>query len=128
MSIAKTYLTIVLFVICSFSVYSKSDDEHSKAVYLVAQISVKDYQEYMNRYGKPVTQLLIDAGAEILVASRKGEILEGEWSGNWTVITKFPSNQAAMNWYNSKEYRLFKTIREDELMNSGNIIILPSIN
>jgi len=117
----------IILILSSFSVYSKSDNQKEKAIYLVAQISIKDYQEYMNRYGKPVTQLLVDAGADILVASRNGEVLEGEWSGNWTVITKFPSKQAVKKWYNSKEYDYFKKMRVEELMDNGNIVLLPSL-
>ena len=131
MTITKNLSTVFLFtifLISSFPVLSNGNTKISNEVFLVAQIDIKDYQAYMEKYGKPVTQLLIDAGAEILVASRKGEILEGEWSGNWTVITKFPNVESAKSWYNSKEYSLFKEMRVEELINSGNIILLPSLN
>jgi len=110
MTITKNLFTVfwfTIFILSSFPALSKGNTKISDEVYLVAQIDIKDYQAYMEKYGKPVTQQLIDAGAEMLVASREGEILEGEWSGNWTVITKFPSVESAKSWYNSKEYSFF---------------------
>ncbi len=126
--IPTAILLFSILVVSAFPAQSTSISEETQAVYLVAQISVKDHQEYMTRYGKPVTQLLVDAGAEILVASRDGEILEGDWSGNWTVVTKFPSSHAAKRWYNSKEYGLFKKLRVNELITEGNIVLLPGLN
>ncbi|NVJ59628.1 MAG: DUF1330 domain-containing protein [Gammaproteobacteria bacterium] len=117
----------LIILVCSSSVYSEANNEKSGAVYLVAQIDIKDYQDYMKKYGRPVTQQLIKAGAEILVATQSGEVLEGEWSGNWTVISKFPNSEAVNSWYNSKEYSLFKKMRVTELINNGNIIVLPGL-
>jgi len=121
-------LLLTILSICSSSALANTDSEASNEVYLVAQIDIKDYQAYMKKYGKPVTQLLRDAGAEILVASRKAKVLEGEWTGNWTVITKFPNAGSANAWYNSKEYQFFKKMRVEKLTNSGNIMLLPSLN
>ncbi|MFD2164717.1 DUF1330 domain-containing protein [Thalassotalea euphylliae] len=130
MVLAKVW---VAFLLCCVSVavslgaHAENGNKTNKSVYLVAQIGVKDYQEYMGKYGKPVTQLLVDAGAEILVASREGEVLEGVWSGNWTVISRFPNDQALKTWYNSNEYRVFKKMRIEQLIDGGNIVVLPSL-
>jgi len=80
-------------------------------VYMMAQIDVKDHQAYVEEYGMPVFYQFTEAGAEVLVASREVQVFEGEWSGNWTVIAKFPSAEAATNWYNSLEYALLKKAR-----------------
>ena len=58
----------------------------SEPVYLIAQIAVKDFDAYLDRYGMPVFGLFQAAGAEVLVATRDTQVLEGEWFGNWTVI------------------------------------------
>lgn len=126
--ISSAVLLFFIYWLCSFSSNAKDDSEVSKEVYLVAQISVKDHQEYIKKYGRAVSQLLTEAGAEILVASPKVEILEGEWSGNWTVISKFPSTEALKSWYNSEEYSLFKKMRVNKLTDSGNLIVLPNRN
>ena len=97
-------------------------------VYFIAQIDVKDHQTYMDEYGIHVITQLVGVGAEILVGSDDAEVLEGDWPGNWTVVAKFSSAEAADSWYNSNEYAPFKTARIEKLSNSGSIVMVPAFN
>ncbi len=99
----------------------------TQSVYVMAQIDVKDHQTYMEQYGAPVLAQFIEAGAEVLVGSADAEILEGEWPGNWTVVVKFASSEAALQWYNSSEYAPHKIKRIEELSNSGSVVMVPGL-
>jgi uncharacterized protein (DUF1330 family) len=100
----------------------------AEPVYMMAQIDVKDHQAYMEEYGMPVLNQFIEAGAEVLVASADAEIFEGDWPGNWTVVVKFSSAEAATSWYNSEEYAPLKAARIDLLSNSGSVVMIPGLN
>jgi uncharacterized protein (DUF1330 family) len=100
----------------------------TEAVYMMAQIDVKDLKVYIEEYGMPVFQQFTEAGAEVLVATPEAQVLEGEWSGNWTVIAKFPSAESASAFYNSEKYAPLKKARIEQLSNSGTIVMLPSLN
>ncbi len=67
-------------------------------------------------------------GAEVLVASRAANALEGELTWNWTVVIRFPSEEAATAWYDSPEYAPLKTIRTQELTEGGSLALVPGID
>ncbi len=100
----------------------------TQPVYMMAQIDVRDHQAYMEEYGMPVLNQFVEAGAEVLVASADAEVFEGSWPGNWTVVVKFPSAEAATSWYNSVEYAPLKTARIEQLSNSGSVVMVPGFN
>ncbi|MBL6750262.1 MAG: DUF1330 domain-containing protein [Nevskia sp.] len=99
-------------------------NHNSTPGYLIAQIDVKDYPEYIRRYGMPANALLQKYGAEPLVASAAAQIVEGSAGGNWTVVIRFPSLAAADAFYNSAEYQPLKSLRVNALTNSGSILIV----
>lgn len=99
----------------------------SDPVFLMAKIEVKDHQEYVEKYGMPVFEQLIQAGAEVLAATPDAAVLEGSWSGNWTVLAKFANAEAAEGWYHSEEYAPLKKARIEDLSNSGTVILLPGL-
>ena len=45
------------------------------------------------------------ASGEILVATPEVDVLEGGYIHNWTVVVRFPSEEAARSWYDSPEYQ-----------------------
>lgn len=96
-----------------------------KPVYMIGQISVKDFDAYLEEYGMPVGQLFADAGADVLVATQEANILEGDWPGNWTVVVRLPSEQAAFDLYNSEEYAPLKKARMERLTTSTTLGIFP---
>lgn len=119
---------LVITLVSPLPVFSEDNSRADGAVYFVAQIDIKDHQEYREKYARTVARQLVKAGAEILVASRDKTTLEGDWSGNWTVISKFPSAEAANDWYNSAEYATFRKMRQTKLTKGGNIAIFPALN
>jgi len=81
-------------------------------VYLIATVTVTDFDAYMGNYGSIAIPAIIAAGGEILVGTPEVTILEGEFVHNWTVVVRFPSEEAAYNWYNSPEYQAVISIRQ----------------
>lgn len=77
----------------------------AEPVYLVATVTVEDFDAYMADYGSVAIPAIVEAGGEILVAAPETSVLEGEYGHNWTVVVKFPSEEAAMGWYNSETYQ-----------------------
>ena len=97
-------------------------------VYLIAQIDVKDYQVYLEEYGMSVLEQFVQAGAEVLVATPDVEVLEGEWQGNWTVVVRFSSAEAANKWYHSEDYAPLKQARIEKLTNGGTMVMVPGFD
>lgn len=74
--------------------------------YLIAQIAVDDFETYMATYGQAALPPIVAAEGKVLVGTPTVDLLEGEWTGNWTVVIEFPSQEAAKNsWYNDPEYQ-----------------------
>jgi uncharacterized protein (DUF1330 family) len=99
----------------------------SDPVYMIGLIDVQDFETYAVEYGIPVGALFADIGAEIVVASRTAEILEGTWQGNWTVVVKVPSAEAARELYESDRYAPFRAARQNALANSTSLAIFPAL-
>ena len=97
-------------------------------VYMVAMIDVKDFEAYGEQYGVPVARMFAEVGAEILVATSQLELLEGSWSGNWTVIVKVPSAEIARELYESEAYAPFRKLRVEQLANETHFAILPGLS
>lgn len=96
--------------------------------YLIGRLNVKDHEDYMNRYAMPVLEQFRAAGAEILAASPRPDVLEGEWKSNWTVLIRFPSMEAARKFYNSDEYAPFRSLRVNELTNEGTALLVEGFD
>ena len=99
----------------------------SEPVYMVCIIDVKDYQAYFEQYGAPVGELFAEMGAEIIAASTEAEVLEGNWEGNWSVIVKVASAEAARELYNSERYAPYLKKRVEELANKTTLVIVPGL-
>ena len=97
-------------------------------VYMIGMIDVKDFETYAERYGMPVGAMFAEIGAEIVVASDHVDVLEGDWPGNWTVIVKVPSAEAAHALYHSEKYAPFRKARQEELANSTTLVVAPALN
>lgn len=74
-------------------------------VYLIASMQVNDFDAYMGDYGATAIPLILEAGGEILVGAPEVNVLEGDYPQNWTVVVKFPSEAAAMSWYDNPAYK-----------------------
>lgn len=95
-------------------------------VYMIAQIQIEDHEAFFNEYGAAAGPLVIGNGGRVLVASPAVDTLEGAWSGNWTVVIEFPSEEAAkQGWYNSDAYQKAIELR---LANTSlnNMVLAPA--
>ena len=93
--------------------------------YFIAQVQITDQTSYFNAYGANVGPLLEEAGAEILAATPDRQQLEGDWTGNWTVIIRFPSMEKALDWYRSDAYQAIRPLRLQST-DENNIVLVPS--
>ncbi|MBT8467804.1 MAG: DUF1330 domain-containing protein [Myxococcales bacterium] len=96
--------------------------------YTIVRLNVKDYADYMQRYGFAVGEMLRKVGAEVLVASETVKVLEGEWEANWTVVIRFPSLEVAEQWYHSPEYQPLKELRMNELTEGGPFVMVEGFD
>ncbi|TAM78692.1 MAG: DUF1330 domain-containing protein [Acidobacteria bacterium] len=90
------------------------------AVYVIAGYDITDPKRFED-YGPGVVPLLQKHGAEILVADYESEPLEGK-ARKVHVVLRFPSEEAARNWYNDPSYGPVKQIRLDST-EGGYIVI-----
>ena len=97
----------------------------SEPAYLIGQIDTADLAQYRAVYGKHVVPLIGEHGGELIVGSPDAEILEGTWSGTWTVVIRFPSREAALAFYESPAYAPYKRARIETLTNGGNLVLVP---
>ncbi len=109
----------------AFAFLQSTAQAGEKAWYLIAQIKITDQKTYFGTYGAKVEPLLQKAGAEILVATPNRQLLEGVWTGNWTVVVKFPSKAKALEWYRSNAYQ---AVRPKRLQSTtiNNLILAPN--
>lgn len=78
--------------------------------YVVAQINVTDSETY-KQYIKKVLPTIEVYGGEFLVRGGRAVSYEGTPPGDRTVVIRFPSYEAAHNWYESDEYSDAKKLR-----------------
>ena len=99
----------------------------NQEVYIVAQIDVKnrDFKSYFEEYALKLKDILPKYEGVVLAGTTKGEVLEGERYGNWTVIIKFPSEELAHACVNSEEYAPIAAKRIKDLQNGGNVLLIP---
>ena len=91
------------------------------SAYVIVQINVTNNEPY-KKYLEKVTPIVQKYQGEYIVRGGKFKKMLGNWDYERTVVIKFPSYEAAMNWYLSEEYEPVKKIREDNSI--GNLIII----
>jgi uncharacterized protein (DUF1330 family) len=79
------------------------------AAYVIVTYDIDNPQGYEG-YVPGVLPLLEKHGAEIVVADFAAKSLEGQARGV-NVVLRFPTEEAARNWYNDPDYRDVKQIR-----------------
>ncbi len=80
------------------------------AGYVIAQINVTDPEAYKG-YVAAVTPIVEKYGGEYVVRGGPAQHFEGESIGERTVVIRFPSVQAATEWYHSEEYAPVRAMR-----------------
>jgi len=78
--------------------------------YVIAQINVTDPQTYPT-YVSMVQPTIEQFGGTFLVRGGRAESYEGTPPGDRHVVIRFPSFQAAQDWYHSDVYAEAKAVR-----------------
>ncbi len=81
------------------------------AGYVIAQINVTDPEAYKD-YVAAVSPIVEKYGGEYLVRGGPAQHFEGESIGDRTVVIRFPTLQAATEWYHSEEYAPVRAMRQ----------------
>ncbi len=79
------------------------------AAYIIASYDIVDPEAYQ-AYVSGVVPLLQKHGAEVLVAERGAQPLEGQKRSVYVVL-RFESEEAALGWYNDPAYKPLRAIR-----------------
>ena len=80
-------------------------------VYMIANLTVNDADEY-RKYEKGFFPILKKFGGEFITFDDNHETLEGiDPLEGRVIIFKFPSENAAKNWYNDAEYQALSEFR-----------------
>ena len=74
------------------------------SVYVIAQISIHDRDEY-RRYEAGFMDVFAQFAGELLAVSEDPAVVEGQWPCTRTVLMRFPSAEEARRWYSSPEYQ-----------------------
>jgi len=78
--------------------------EQRGAVYLVAQLNIRDRARYA-QYVAGFMEILARYGGSLRSVDESPELLEGKWDFTRTVLIEFPSEAAAKSWYHSADYQ-----------------------
>ena len=97
----------------------------SKAVYMIGDVDIKNIEEY-KKYMEKVKPMIESYGGEYLIRGGEIDALETNlWEPTRMVLVKFPNKEIAMEWYNSDEYKPYKSIRLDNA--SSNILMVEGL-
>jgi uncharacterized protein (DUF1330 family) len=88
--------------------------------YLVNRFDVVD-RELFTQYTIAVMPIIAAHGGEVLFANDTPKGLEGPTPG-MSVVISFPSEEAAMRFYNSAEYQPVKALRLNSTANPNAIV------
>jgi len=91
------------------------------SVYLIAQITIHDREEY-GIYEAGFLEVFAQFEGELLAVSEEPNVMEGQWPCTRTVLIRFPSADEARRWYTSPQYQ---AIAQHRLRAStGNIVMV----
>ena len=93
------------------------------AAYLIVDIRTVLDEETYATYRSRVSAGLSEAGGEYLVRGGAVQVLEGDWSPNRIVVVRFPSIEAAKQWWDSADYAELKQMRKAATLT--NMIVVP---
>ncbi|HEX2581981.1 MAG TPA: DUF1330 domain-containing protein [Dongiaceae bacterium] len=80
------------------------------AAYLIIDLTVKD-AEALKEYGSRTPDILKVFGGKT-VAKGPVQVLHGDSKFDTKVVFEFPDREAAVGWYNSKEYQALLELRD----------------
>jgi uncharacterized protein (DUF1330 family) len=96
-------------------------EDHRMSVYIVAQITIHDREEY-GRYESGFLDVFQQFSGELLAVSEAPTVVEGQWPCTRTVLIRFPSADEAQRWYASPQYQAIAQHRFRA--STGNIVMV----
>jgi len=84
----------------------------SKQIYVVAQISVKDSDNYMKDYAPKAQALIKKSGGKIVAASSSPTVVEGKSLGSRVTVQLWPSMEEYKKYRSSTEFKQVRAIGE----------------
>lgn len=90
------------------------------SAYIIASYDIVDEEGY-EPYVPGVVPLLAKHGAEIVVADRDAQALEGDKRTSYVVL-RFASEEAALAWYNDPDYVDVRKLRIDSSENTNLVL------
>ena len=93
--------------------------------YLIAEVNLKKPDEY-SEYLSKVPKIISKYDGEYLVRGGKISYHEGDWNPKRIIVVKFPNREKALAFYNSKEYKKYKIIRNK--VADSNLIFVDGIS
>lgn len=78
---------------------------------IIVETDITD-PSWVQDYLIKVTPLVLSHGGSYITRSSASKLLEGEHKPQYSLVAKFPSKEAALEFYNSDEYAPFKAARQ----------------
>ena len=84
------------------------------SAWLIITATIHDRAQFLEAYGKPAAALLARHGGEYVLRAPGAELLEGPGpAGESVVISRWPSRDAALAFWNSPDYAALRAKRAD---------------
>jgi uncharacterized protein (DUF1330 family) len=94
------------------------------AAYFIVDIEVRDANG-LQEYREQVPATVQKYGGRYLVRAGRWEVVEGNWKPKRIVVLEFPSVEQAKRWYDSQDYRRWKTQRQKA--SESNVILVEGV-
>jgi uncharacterized protein (DUF1330 family) len=92
------------------------------SIYVIATVKVLD-PDCLEAYGAIAGPLVAQYGGEYVARTSAPDVVEGDWpSDRDTVLMRWPSREAFMQFWNSPEYAKAKEIRQGKIV-LNNVIL-----
>lgn len=93
---------------------------------VLLQADMRDQALFFQHYALPAEVEVSRFGGRAQLASFDKQVIEGQWDNNWTLMLKFPSLQAAHDWYHSPGYQAVLPLRHAATA-WGNMVFFPGV-
>lgn len=92
---------------------------------LIVETDITD-PSWVPNYLAQVTPLVLSYSGSYITRSSASELLEGDRKPQYSLVAKFPSRQAALDFYNSAAYAPLKASRQNG--SKSRLILVPVEN
>ncbi|XBQ14893.1 MAG: DUF1330 domain-containing protein [Oceanicaulis sp.] len=108
-----------------------SADTHAAApetgAYMIVLGTVHDRQAFMSRYASQLGPLYERHGGSYVAVTGDVETLEGDTPFESVVMSRWPDEQSARDFWNDPEYRELADLRIENEWGDFNVVIVPAL-